>query len=490
MDIKVTNPQLNTSAGQNAVLGPGAPASAAGALQSSAQLSFLRPGQQFTATIVDIERNSVTIRFASGETLTARSEILPDARIGDAGIFIVKESFSGQILLQMMKRDGAAAQTGFIKEALENAELYPSRENTALARELIANGIPVDAQTLQKAAFFLYAEQLTIKQVVFLLQENFPANMESIRVMKDIIDGNIHLKNDLAEVAAIVNEMRDSPLKGRLTMLLMDLMVGQADGETADRRALDPAKLLPRLFTETEEQTGPAVRSVGLPAPEGEEEQAALREFKLTGQAVKKEAQAPKVKESVVFFHKKLYESVVKMLELVRNSDSSIRPNEYARAAHAPEKLAEALERIKTGQEFMNQIENKREYMQLPFHAPETVNQAELHVFRDRNREKDLSRQASVLIGLDCAMLGRVEVYINRADETVSLQFRGDADKTLQLIRQNAPALQQMLKSVGFTVKGVKYRKLTEPFVLADNPDEKALGSVGLPKRYAFDMRV
>jgi len=70
----------------------------------------LRPGEKFKALILNISPGEVTIRFASGELFTARSKVLPDARIGEESGFVVKDNdFKGRIVLEMLK-DGNQSQ--------------------------------------------------------------------------------------------------------------------------------------------------------------------------------------------------------------------------------------------------------------------------------------------------------------------------------------------------------------------------------------------
>jgi hypothetical protein len=64
----------------------------------------LQPGDIFRAVIQDVQPGAVTIRFSDGETYVARSLILPGARIGDDGLFVVKENDqNGRIVLGMVK---------------------------------------------------------------------------------------------------------------------------------------------------------------------------------------------------------------------------------------------------------------------------------------------------------------------------------------------------------------------------------------------------
>jgi len=63
----------------------------------------LQAGENFKALIHDIRPGEVTIRFVGGELYTARSYVLPNARIGEESLFCVQENdFKGRIVLKMV----------------------------------------------------------------------------------------------------------------------------------------------------------------------------------------------------------------------------------------------------------------------------------------------------------------------------------------------------------------------------------------------------
>ena len=65
----------------------------------------LQVGDIFRATIQNIRPGEVTLRFVGGETFTARSKVLPEARINEESLFRVKENdFQGKIVLEFVRR--------------------------------------------------------------------------------------------------------------------------------------------------------------------------------------------------------------------------------------------------------------------------------------------------------------------------------------------------------------------------------------------------
>ncbi|MCL2225559.1 MAG: hypothetical protein FWB96_11390 [Defluviitaleaceae bacterium] len=63
----------------------------------------LQVGDIFKAFIQDIRPGEVTIRLVGGGLYTARSYVLPNARIGEESLFCVQENdFRGRIVLKMV----------------------------------------------------------------------------------------------------------------------------------------------------------------------------------------------------------------------------------------------------------------------------------------------------------------------------------------------------------------------------------------------------
>ena len=75
-------------------------------------IARLEAGDRFEALVLDIQVGRITLRLPSGESLTARSLILPEARIGEKSVFIVKENVKGQVALEMQKPEKADETDG------------------------------------------------------------------------------------------------------------------------------------------------------------------------------------------------------------------------------------------------------------------------------------------------------------------------------------------------------------------------------------------
>ena len=136
----------------------------------------------------------------------------------------------------------------------------------------------------------------------------------------------------------------------------------------------------------------------------------------------------------------------------------------------------------------MNHIKNEKHYIQIPFMFNGERQSGELYVFKDADNKKSGPGGASILIGLDTARLGRVESYIVKNEKTLSFQFRSGKD-SLRLIGRKFEEFSDKIRSMGYTISGVAYKKIDEAFTLVNGiNDIKAPPSSR--RRYSFDIRV
>ncbi|MDR1533001.1 MAG: flagellar hook-length control protein FliK [Clostridiales bacterium] len=474
---------------------PEVPAQQARSEISYKTLTSLQPGERFRATITDIQPNRVTIRLSSGETLTAKSYILPEARIGEETIFMVKENLKGQVLLEMLKPGADVMQKNIIKEALANLFLPVTEENIALAKALIENNLPLTKEMLEKALFIKYSAgagisgTLDMDKILFLIKEGFPLSADSAAALNRALEGGFALKGNLAALAELLTQLPDTPLKrGILEALLPDGVpttlpeAGEPDLEPAEEQApaiprelreerLVTAELLNRLAAET----SPQAREALLNDLRAELKKAMF--IPLDGDTVKNPGE----------YYKDLAEIVKLLTERLAASGKTVPevlvPSETARAAGG------MFEALRDDMRFMNSISVEREYIQIPFVLQNRENQGNLIIFKNRRGGGSLPHGSScALIALDLEALGYVEVLVNKTYSSVSLEFRAKESASEKLFKHNAADLVSALQSRGYEAR-VGFKKLREPFRLTD-PSPAEPGEKGPPKRYSFDMRV
>ena len=137
--------------------------------------------------------------------------------------------------------------------------------------------------------------------------------------------------------------------------------------------------------------------------------------------------------------------------------------------------------------DFMDNIKNYKEFMQIPFMLENEKNQGDLYVFKNKKNSKPNEDQMSALLSLDYVALGHIEIFINKVRQTLILDFKAASDSSLKAIELNSYNLLKHLSESGYTIGGVSYKIIENKFnVTKDLESEKG----GNKARFSFDMRV
>ena len=421
------------------------------ALSNTRNFYSLKAGAKFKATILDIKPSKVTIKLDNGGTFTARTLVLPDARIGEESIFLVKSNTDGQMLLEMIKVDPSLLQSNAVKEALNHAGMYTGEDNIALGRAMVGENLSLEAHNLQKASFFLYGQQEqqsqqnqqapppehALEKAMFLLREGFKAEAASLRGLETALDSTMHLRGTLNNLA---EEILRLPPSASQKALIQTLIGHKANADIQDIRK----SVYDRFFLQFDSKAN---------------------------------SKAPR--KPLNTFYNQLQEAVHQLQELAKSFRS----------------LQAGLTAVRDSLSFMSQLTKDIQYYQIPFIANQQPQQGELFVYKDKAHSgRSLEKEAHVLIALDTAALGRVEVLTHKTEKHLQLKFSA-TDETIKLLQKHSPQLANLLQEKGFQVGGLTYQQLQKnqenrTTVLSPSPINENSIPPTPPKRYAFDMRV
>lgn len=474
-----------------------------GELSGARGISELSQGDRFRAGIVNITPSGMTLRLENGAVIEAKALVNPDARIGDSAVFLVTEIFKGKILLEMVKPDDesvgdGAVSRGIIREALLSADIPITKENIELVQKLIENRMPIDPKTLQSAVFFLYYDGgLSFERIKFLLDEAFPAEGKTVSMLNTIIEGAARLGKNIGELFSGLLEIQDGAAKDEIYAMLEKLA---ADFNINIDEHSEHVSILNEIAENDDAVHTPEIIHEGALEPEtAEANRHTLKtastpdnadNAKNTGVANYGRFDALSKAVRSKFFvdlekgglreigktYKELDKTCAELLSVVRKSGGF------------PE-IEKTLAAIRENLEFMSKIQNFKEYVQIPFMRDERENECELHVFRNKKSAGASDGSASALLALDYNTLKHVEVFITKTINSVSLQFRAENGRTLNILGANMHRLSDAVRAAGFSLSGVSYKKLGEKFDVAKMPEgHKSAG--GEIKRYSVDMRV
>ena len=119
----------------------------------------------------------------------------------------------------------------------------------------------------------------------------------------------------------------------------------------------------------------------------------------------------------------------------------------------AESKLGQTAGNLSNNLDFMNQLNQMFQYVQLPLQMTGQNVHGDLYVYRNKNKKLSEDGSVSAVLHLDMENLGPVDVYVKMSDNNkVSTNFYVADDSTLDLINDNIHILNERLEKRGYSM--------------------------------------
>ncbi len=286
-------------------------------------LHELVKGDSFKALVKDIQPNLVTLKLDSGDILNARSLILPEARIGEEALFLVKDNIKGQILVEMMKQH--SVPDSIIKEALSGAGVEPLSENIELLRNLVTNQMPLEPANVMKALFFQQTD-LSNDEILFLLREDMPANESTLNALKNSANSSF-IKEGFIKLINQIISLEDEALKKEITNTIVKINTNELNPKQIKNL------LIEKLF------------------------------IPITNESV----------DDIKQFYREFSQNLIKLSQLTEKLGSKA-------------EIKNTIADLKDSILFMNHVTHEKLFLQLPLLLNDNLTQADLIILRDNKR--------------------------------------------------------------------------------------------------------
>ncbi|MGI6586731.1 MAG: flagellar hook-length control protein FliK [Lutisporaceae bacterium] len=150
--------------------------------------------------------------------------------------------------------------------------------------------------------------------------------------------------------------------------------------------------------------------------------------------------------------------------------------------------IKEALSNLKDSIDFIRNINQHSNYLQLPLMINGDTSTAKLYVFKEDKRNKQINPEdATVVIVLDLANLGHLESMIRVKGKSVSLTFRVENKNIGAILRKNGDSLKKSLNEKGYSLNPIRIIGMEQPFSLLSM---EAMINESAWDKIHFDVRV
>ena len=119
----------------------------------------------------------------------------------------------------------------------------------------------------------------------------------------------------------------------------------------------------------------------------------------------------------------------------------------------ADSKLGNTVNNMQNNLDFMNQLNQIFQYVQLPLQMSGQEAHGDLYVYRNKNKRVSEDGSVSAVLHLDMDNLGPVDVFVKMKENKVSTNFYVMDDEILDLINDNIHILNERLEKRGYTMQ-------------------------------------
>jgi hypothetical protein len=153
--------------------------------------------------------------------------------------------------------------------------------------------------------------------------------------------------------------------------------------------------------------------------------------------------------------------------------------------------LAKATGQVRSNVEFMNEVNQLYNFVQIPLKMNGQNANGDLYVYTNKRSSADKDGELTAFLHLDMEHLGSTDVYVKMKGKAVDTNFSFSDDKSYDLVQKYLPILDARLSALGYqatiTVDGSREKKMdfVEDFLKKDLPG----GGAGVVHRYSFDVR-
>ena len=518
--------QGQTTAGNTAAGRLQAPVTPQAAREAGLRLLMnLDSGDVFTGEITNITNNEITIALSDSANVTA---LLSDAlsyNIGDIASFAIKDNSGERIILKSVNNPGMKnlMNDQTIRSAIQNAGLSMNETTVSLVHNLMKQGQPIDASTLNNYVKLLDSvPDATPEDVVLMTRMGIPVTDENVAALHDYYDFSEGMTAKADNISSelntlIVSMAEENPAQA--AEVLKDFVNNFSEPVSV------PEPLV-NLF-EPEEFENISDNIIQFEAADDIESENIISDTtrnmvedittKLTdGNITAKEfineftklAARPDInKNGIDKFvksdeFKKIIDEAVREQYFIRPEDinnvnvkklyakiinDSTAMNEQFGNNSGMSAMLDNMNNASSDAQFLNNLNQFMNFVQLPVRMAGKNAHGDLYVYSRRGAKTASPDEIKALLHLDMDNLGPMDVLVKLKQKNVTTNFKVADDKILRYVEEHMDELTARLNKLGYNVDNVVELNTT-PYTFKSSVIENELPPAQI-KRFSFDVR-
>jgi hypothetical protein len=493
-------------------------------------------GQILKGEIRDINQKNILIKLTNGASLIAKLTNEMEFSIGQKVLFEIKDSNPERILLKPVIDENINPKNDKLFQVLEEANVTVNEKNVEIVNKLLDNNMPLDKEFINNIIrLSRQFKDTSIDKLIILLKNNIPVTKESIEQLNNYVDNNNSIKQEIIGLSNEIIDNNDLKTKQELIKILtsssnnLDVNANGDNQNNIESMSIEKEGTFNQISnTNANEsnaklstmQLGSIISKTAIKELESEIKSTYLQKTdslnlskettlqqlqeKIFELNIKQEKQvninkhitnkllSSAVDESIYLgkealenpklvndYFNNIYEKLVNIIKLSQS------------AVGKTSSLTKDAIKVKNNIEFMNNLNNNYNYVQLPFKFNNKLLNSELYIFENKKelRKKRDGDSISALLRLDYLNLGHMDVYVAKQAKNIGCKFYVEDEEKKAVINNHINKLYKKIKNFNYNITEMMVINKNKEFDFVEDFINKKNKSKSV-KRYTFDMRV
>ena len=449
--------------------------------QLLAQIRSLLPGQTLEGQLVEQDGKSVQLLLNNNLLLNTTLESQANLTTGHNISFEVKSNKDGQLVLRPLHMNVSNEATAV--KALESASVKVSEETIKMVDSLMKEGMPINKETLQSMNrdINMYP-QADVNDIVLLHKLDLPVNESNIEQMHLYNNNNQWMLQNVntmsQDIALLLEEASSEPeTLSNLVKELENVFGGDDKSsqsainnekpqvENQIQQTVTDGKVIIREEDIADKEVQTSDKSIV--SKDSETDINSKNVFDILKQATPEKLKNPEYAAKVKAALTDVISSKL-LMEPEKVADKEYVKNYYDKVKDVTQQLEQLLgqngktdtalakdvTQIKSNVDFMNQINELYNYVQLPLKMAGGQANGDLYVYAKKRsaRGEDSDEPLTALLHLSMEALGNMDIFLKLQNEKLSTKFCLEKEELIDFVEAHIDELNERLIEKGYNI--------------------------------------
>lgn len=508
----------------------------------------LKLGKTIQGQVVSINGNEIELLLQDKAKISAKIDSEMQVSLNQILNFEVKKTSTSVMLRPLFENLAGDANA---TKALQAANMQINGDNLKMVSNLMERGLPVDKSSLQEMSRFISTNQSATGDVLVEMKEfQIPITNENINEFVAYKGMNHYLTDSISDLSTSLNQgiqtLAEDNQPNVIRSVISDLSqlfqskassqsvessfvesmnVSEVSEENVEGHILnDNQKLVASENKVTENynisnmdkqevqvKLQNIIENLKLPESIQNELQMSKGDLTKTFQVVESLLQNEQVNVDINEFVK--LEPFQKAVQILLEEGIYLKPEEFAdkeavkevyksmkhqidslldvseQMGKAGEELSSTAKSLQNNLDFINQINQTFNYIQIPLKDGEQSGKGELFVYAKKQASLEQGESVSALLHLDMRNLGSMDVRVQMTNEKVQTNFFLEDEQTLDFISEHLPELDKAIERRGYQVQSVASINDNHKDTIEKLIEEEESNGAILVSNHSFDAR-